>query len=53
MTMPFGKYRNQPLDEIGDEYLLWLLLLENLREPLLTAIHLEADRRMGKLEVAR
>ena len=53
MTMPFGKFRGRMLAEISDEYLLWLLCLENLREPLLTGISLEADRRMGKMEGAR
>jgi hypothetical protein len=51
--MPFGKFRGRLLAEISDEYLLWLLCLENLREPVLSAINQEADRRMGKIEAAR
>ena len=53
MTMPFGKFKGRMLSEISDEYLLWLMPLENLRDPLLSAIHLEADRRMAKLETAQ
>jgi hypothetical protein len=49
VVMPFGKYRSQPLKALDDPYLLWLLCLEDLREPLLTAINSEADKRMGKL----
>jgi Putative quorum-sensing-regulated virulence factor len=47
MTMPFGKFKGQSLTELDDPYLLWLMLLEDLRDPLLTAINGEADRRMG------
>lgn len=53
MTMPFGKFKGRMLSEISDEYLLWLLCLDDLREPLLTAVNGEADRRMGKLEELR
>jgi hypothetical protein len=44
--MPFGKFKGQPLATLDDPYLLWLLCLEDMREPLLTAINGEADRRM-------
>lgn len=53
MTMPFGKFKGRLLHELDDPYLLWLLCLEDLREPLLSAVHDEADRRMGKMEGAR
>jgi hypothetical protein len=52
MTMPFGKFKGQPLTTLDDSYVLWLMLLDDLRDPLLSAINSEADRRMGKLEVA-
>ena len=45
--MPFGKFKGQPLTVLDDPYLLWLLLLDDLRDPLLTAVHAEADRRMA------
>lgn len=53
--MPFGKFKGQPLGALDDPYLLWLMLLDDLRDPLLTAVNQEADRRMDtvtKLEVA-
>ena len=45
-VMPFGQYKNRLLTELPDEYLLWLLTLDDLRDPLLSAARLEADRRM-------
>jgi len=47
-TMPFGKFRNQPLTALDDPYLLWLLCLEDMRDPLLSAVNGEADRRMAE-----
>ncbi len=43
--MPFGKYRGWPLDELPDTYLDWLASLDNLREPLRSAVYREQDRR--------
>jgi hypothetical protein len=46
--MPFGKFKNRLLSELDDDYVLWLLCLEDLREPFLSTIHSEADRRMAE-----
>ncbi len=46
-AMPFGQYKNKLLTELPDDYVLWLLTLDDLRDPLLSAIGLEADRRMA------
>jgi hypothetical protein len=43
--MPFGKYRSWPLADLPDEYVAWLLSLNDLREPLASAIRAEAHRR--------
>lgn len=51
-TMPFGKHKGQPLAMLDDPYLLWLLCLDDLREPVLSAVNQEADRRMAQQEVA-
>jgi hypothetical protein len=44
--MPFGQFKGRLLSEIDDPYLLWLLTLDDLRDPLLSAVEFEADRRM-------
>ena len=49
MMMPFGKHKGQPLTAVDDPYLLWLLCLDDLREPLASAVNAEADRRMGRI----
>jgi hypothetical protein len=46
--MPFGKYRGQPLDELPDGYVHWLYGLDNLREPLRSAIEREWRDRFGE-----
>ena len=43
-TMPFGRHRGEPLDELPDGYLRWLLG-RDLREPLRSAVRNEAQRR--------
>ena len=45
MLMPFGKYKHAPVDELPDTYLLWLLGLENLKEPLLSHVREEIGAR--------
>jgi hypothetical protein len=42
--MPFGKYRGRPLTAVDDKYLEWLCSID-LREPLLSAVVAEIDRR--------
>jgi hypothetical protein len=43
-TMPFGRFRGVPLDELPDQYFEWLLTIA-LREPLRAAVAHEARRR--------
>ena len=38
MTMPFGKYKGQTVDELPPDYCRWLLGNIDLREPLRSAI---------------
>jgi len=50
MRMPFGKYRNVPLEEVPDGYLLWLLdncqqLSPTLREAMEERLGLNQRRR--------
>jgi len=45
--MPFGKIRGTLLSELPDEYVLFVLTLPDLRDPLLTWINAESDRRMA------
>jgi hypothetical protein len=45
ILMPFGKFRNRPLDEIPTDYLWWLLDEVDLRPRLKKAIQSEVDRR--------
>jgi hypothetical protein len=42
--MPFGRHKGDPLDEIPDGYLRWLLN-RDLREPLRSHVRAEAQRR--------
>jgi uncharacterized protein (DUF3820 family) len=45
--MPFGAHKGQPLDELPDDYLLWLSLLSDLRQPLLGHVLREMGRRLA------
>ena len=45
MKMPFGKYRGSPVEDLPDTYLWWLHDLEDLREPLRSAVYREWCRR--------
>jgi putative quorum-sensing-regulated virulence factor len=47
MNMPFGRYRGLPLRDLPDPYLSRLRSLDDLREPLLSAVDDELDRRGG------
>lgn len=47
LRMPFGKYRGQPIEQIPDEYLLWLGCLDDLRPPLLGHVLHEMARRLA------
>jgi hypothetical protein len=47
MTMPFGKFKGTPLTAINDHYLLWLATLDVLRDPLLSSVNAEMDRRIA------
>jgi hypothetical protein len=45
--MPFGRYRGWPLDELPDDYLSWVFSLDDLREPLRSAVEREWRARFG------
>jgi hypothetical protein len=42
--MPFGKYKNQPIDQVPSGYLDWLITTE-LRDPVRAAVVAELARR--------
>ena len=45
-TMPFGKYKGVELSHLPDDYLDWLLSLDDLRPLLAQALQAEAKRRV-------
>lgn len=47
-AMPFGRFRGTPLSELPPWYLEWLLSLDNLRDPLLSAVQAEVARRAAE-----
>ena len=47
MDMPFGKHKGTPLDELPDDYLVWLYDLDNLFPPLRRAVDEEYESRWG------
>ena len=49
-TMPFGKFKRTPLDELPSEFLLWLGCLDDLRPSLLGAVLCEMARRLRASE---
>ena len=44
-TMPFGRFKGLPVTELPTEYLVWLLRAVDLREPLRSALRVEATAR--------
>ena len=48
MRMPFGKHKGIPLSELPKDYLQWLARLDDLREPLASAIAAELRARSTK-----
>ena len=49
-TMPFGKHKGTPLEELPSEYLLWLGCLDALRQPFLGHVLREMGRRLAASE---
>jgi len=43
--MPFGKFAGHDLEDLPTPYVVWLLTLDDLREPLASAVYAEAARR--------
>jgi uncharacterized protein (DUF3820 family) len=44
-NMPFGRYKGRPIVQLPDGYVRWLAGLSDLREPLLSAVRDEIQRR--------
>lgn len=49
--MPFGKYKGTPLEDLPNEYLIWLGCLDGLRHPLLGHVLREMGRWLAESEV--
>jgi len=47
MRMWFGRFEGQPIEELPDDYLAWLLSLSDLCEPLRSALEREWAIRLG------
>ena len=45
--MPFGSHKGKHLDELPDDYILWLGCLDDLRQPLLGHVLREMGRRLA------
>jgi hypothetical protein len=45
MTLPFGKFKGQPLQAVPSEYLQWLLKQSRLDNDTRQAVHADLDRR--------
>lgn len=45
MTLPFGPYRGMPLRNVPDAHLYWVFETVSLRQPLLSAVEEEMERR--------
>ena len=48
MFLPFGRYQGQPVRDVPDDYLEWLISLPDLRDPLRHIVELEWDRRTNQ-----
>lgn len=48
--MPFGVHKGKRLDELPNDYLLWLSCLNDLRQPLLGHVLREMGRRIVELD---
>ena len=48
--MPFGKYRGHPLSALPEDYIDWVLSLDDIREPLRSRLAAESFRRAGYRE---
>ena len=48
--MPFGVHKGTRLDELPNDYLLWLSCLNDLRQPLFGRVLRELGRRLGAIE---
>jgi hypothetical protein len=46
--MPFGRFRGVPISDLPNDYLAWLSELEDLREPLASAVFQEVNNRRGE-----
>ena len=47
ILMPFRKHKGVPLDQLDDDYMLWLSCLPDLRQPLLGHVLREMGRRLA------
>jgi hypothetical protein len=52
-NMPFGKFKGIPIEVLPDAYLHWLSGLEDLREPLRSAIYCEWRKRFDDEDYSR
>jgi hypothetical protein len=48
MTTPFGKHQGVEISDLPGGYLRWLADLDDLRDPLKTAVETERSRREGR-----
>jgi hypothetical protein len=44
--MPFGRHKGERLEDLDDDYLRWLAGLDDLREPLKSAVKAEWESRI-------
>jgi hypothetical protein len=47
-VMPFGKFRGLEITDLPDWYIRWVAKLPNLRDPLLSSIRAEVQRRASE-----